>query len=53
MVIKKFFNLINLAKAQIVYSYKLTKIIIVYKNKNLIFANFLVMLPFFKYFNDS
>ena len=40
MVIKKLLGLINLIKAQIFYINKLIKVVIIYKNKNLIFVTF-------------
>ena len=40
VVIKKLLGLINLIKAEIFYIYKLVKVDIIYKDKNLIFVIF-------------
>ena len=40
MILKELLGLANLFRAQILYIYKATKIIIIYKNKNFEFAIF-------------
>lgn len=51
MVIWENLALINITKAQTFYVYKLIKIVKVYKDKNIIFATILVVLPDLKSFN--
>ena len=53
MVIKKLLSLTNLMKAQTLYIYKLLKVVIVYKDKNLIFTIFYIVLLSFKGFNNT
>ena len=53
MILKKLLNLINLSKAQIFYIYEITKVIIIYKNENLVFLAIQVIKPNFKYFNNN
>ena len=53
MVSKKLFGLKDLSKTQAFYIYKTIKVIIVYKNKNLIFSIFQIMMPHFESFDNS
>ena len=52
MVRREILSLANLIKAQIFYIHKLKKVIILSKNKNLIFAMFQVILLKIKNFNN-
>ena len=45
--------LINLTSAQTLYIYKLSNVIMVNKNKNLVFAALQVVLSDFEWFNNS
>lgn len=53
MVSKKLLDLTNLAKAQVFCIYILTKVIIVGKNKDFVFAAFQIVALSFKGFNNS
>lgn len=48
MILKKLIRLANLSKAQALYIYKVMGIVVICKNKNLIFTNFYLVLPGFK-----
>lgn len=49
---KRVFSLLNLTKALTFYIYQLIKVVIVYKNENLVFTVYQVILPGFKSFNN-
>ena len=53
MVLKKFLGSINLLEAQILYIHKIMKVIVIYKDENLILAAFQVMAPSLEYFNNG
>ena len=53
VVLKEFLNLVDLAKAQVFCIHKLTEVIMVSKDKNVIFAAFQIMAPSLKDFNNS
>ena len=52
IIFKKLLGLIDLAKILIFYIYKLIKIIMINKNKNCIFAVFLIIMLDFKNFDN-
>lgn len=53
VVLWEFLGLADLTRAQAFYIYKLTKISIVSKDKDLIFVTFYILTPSFKYFHNS
>ena len=53
MILKELLGLENLSKAQALYINKEIEIIIIYKNKNLIFIFFQVIAPSLECFNNS
>ena len=53
VILKKFLGLANLTKIQTLYIYKLTKVIIVSKNKDLVFIAFQIVALNLKDFNNS
>ena len=53
IILKKFVSLINLSRAQIFYIYETTKVVIIYKNKYLIFITFQIVILCFKDFDNS
>ena len=53
IILKEFFGPIDLSRAQTFYIYKITKIVIVYENKNLMLIAFQGMTPYFKGFDNN
>ena len=48
MLLKELLDLSNLFGTQVFSNYKVTKIVIICKNKDLVFATFKIVLPYFK-----
>ena len=53
MVLKQLLGLTNLLEAQILCIHETTKVIMVHKDKNLIFATFQVVAQGLEYFDNS
>lgn len=52
-MVKKLLTLTNFFKIQTSYIYKMAKVVIIYKSKNLMFITFQIILPDFEDFNNS
>ena len=52
MIVKRLLDLTNLIKTRVFYIYKMTKVVIIDKHKDFVFAIFLVMPLYFKSFDD-
>lgn len=52
MILKKFLGPLDKLEAEIFYIHKIIKIVIIFKNKNLVFATFQIILPSFEYYNN-
>ena len=53
MLLKDFLSLADLSRAQALYIHKITKVIVVFKFKNLMFATFQVVVPSFECSNNG
>lgn len=53
MITRELLSLLDPIKAQVLYIYELTEVIIVHKNKNLVFTAFQVVALSLEGFNDS
>ena len=53
VVSRELLGLANLIKAQTFYIYKLTKVVMVNEDENLVFVAFQVVVPSFKNFNNN
>ena len=53
MISKKLLNLANLLEASILYINKIIKVIIILKDKNLMFAAFYIIILYLKSFDNS
>lgn len=53
MILNKFLNQKHLLKAQVFCTHKMTKVILIYKDKNFIFVIFQIIISSLKYFNND
>lgn len=53
LIIKALLGLLNLTRAQVLYIHKLIKVIVIHKNKNLIFVAFQIVALSLKCHNNS
>lgn len=53
MIIKELLGPPNLLKAETLYTFELTEVVMIYENKDLVLTVFQVMTPSFKCFNNS
>lgn len=53
MILREFLGLIDLSRAETLYSYKLTKVIIIYQDKTFVLTIFKLIPLYFKNFDNG